>query len=160
MRKAVGTISHNSTVRRPLLSLCVLLLIMHASQGQRRELLESDSPGGAPPATATLGGTVVDENDAVVPAASVSVRDVSKGIKKEATTDRIGLFTVPELPPGNYTVAVQHQGFATAEVRGLSLRVNDQLALKIQLKVGQVGETVTIDADSSVVQRSPAVATT
>jgi hypothetical protein len=107
-----------------------------------------------------LGGTVVDENDAVVPAASVSVRDVRTGIKKEATTDRIGLFTVRELPPGNYTVAVQHQGFATAEVRGLSLRVNDQLALKIRLKVGLVGETVTVDAESSVVHWSPAVATT
>ena len=44
--------------------------------------------------------------------------------------------------------------------RRVALKVNDQIALKIQLKVGPIGETVTIDPDSSIVQRSPAVSTT
>jgi hypothetical protein len=113
-----------------------------------------------PLAKGTLLGTVVDENDAVVPEAKVSVKDFGKTIRKETTTSRAGIFIISELPPANYTVAVQQQGFATAEIRGLSLKVNDQLALKIQLKVGQVSETVTVDADSSIVQRSAVVATT
>ncbi|HEY2970945.1 MAG TPA: TonB-dependent receptor [Pyrinomonadaceae bacterium] len=134
---------------------------MHVSQGQNRELFRKTSLVAGPAlARGTLLGTVVDENDAVVPEASVSVKDISKTIRKETKTSHVGVFIITELPPGNYTVAVQQQGFATAEIKGLALKVNDQLALKIQLKVGQIGETVTVDPDSSIVQRSAAVATT
>ena len=158
--KAVRITSRNSAVKGLLSSLCVLLT-MHGIQGQNRDLFTNASGLANPPlGTATLSGTVVDENDAVVPEASVLVEDFTTSIKKEARTSRVGIFTITQLPPGNYTVAVQQQGFATAEIRGLSLKVNEQLALKIQLKVGQIGETVTIDPDSSIVQRSSAVATT
>jgi hypothetical protein len=133
---------------------------MHVSQGQNRELFRKTSFVADPAlARGTLLGTVVDENDAVVPEASVSVKDNSKTIRKETKTSRVGVFIITELPPGNYTVAVQQQGFATAEIKDLALKVNDQLALKIQLKVGEIGETVTIDPDTSIVQRSAAVAT-
>jgi len=142
-------------------SVCLLLSIINVSQGQNRELFGNASFVADPAlARGTVLGTVVDENDAVVPEARVSVKDISKTIRKETKTSQVGAFILTELPPGNYTVAVQQQGFATAEIRGLSLKVNDQLALKIQLKVGQIGETVTVDPDSSIVQRSPAVATT
>ena len=142
-------------------SLCLLLFIAHITQAQKRKLFSTAARTANPRlATGALRGTVVDDNDAVVPEASVLVKEISKGIAKETWTSRIGLFTVSELPPGIYTVAVQHQGFATAELRGVSLKFNDQLALKIHLTVGQVGETVTVYADSFIVQRSPAVTTT
>ncbi len=155
------TKSRNSSLERPLVSLCLLLLIVHTGQGQNGELFKKASfVADALPATATLMGTVVDQNDAVVPEASVSVKDTSKTVRKEAKTSHSGVFIITQLPPGNYTVAVQQPGFATAEVKGLSLKLNDQLTLKIQLKVGEIGETVTIDPDSSIVQRSATVATT
>ncbi len=135
--------------------------MIQISRGQNRELFRNTSFAADPsPARGMLLGTVVDENDAVVPEARVSVSDIGKTIRKETKTSHAGIFIITELPPGNYTVAVQQQGFATAEVRGLSLKINDQLALKIQLKVGQVTETVTVDPDSSIVQRSAVVATT
>lgn len=152
-------LSLKSSLIGVLSSLCVLILLTDF-EGHGREIFKAASISNSSPASASVAGTVVDENDAVVPEASVLVKGVTTGIRKEAKTNGIGLFTITELPPGSYTVAVQHQGFATAEIRGLSLKVNDQVALKIQLKVGQVGETVTIDPDSSIVQRSPAVATT
>ncbi len=143
------------------MSLCLLLSIIHVGRGQNRELLRKAFIVADPlPATATLLGTVVDENDAVVPEATVSVKDISKTIRKETKTSHVGVFIISALPPGNYTVAVQQQGFATAEIKGLALKINDQLALRIQLKVGQVGETVIVDPDSSIVQRSAVVGTT
>jgi hypothetical protein len=158
--KTVRTRSRNSPVKVLLSSLCILLTIP-GIHGQNRELFTNVSGfSGSPLGTAILSGTVVDENDAVVPAATVLVRDISKTIKKDTRTSAVGIFVVTQLPAGNYTVAVQQQGFATAEIKGLSLKVNDQLSLKIQLKVGQIGETVTIDPDSSIVQRSAAVETT
>jgi len=152
--------SLKALLQQALLSLGLLLLIIHGSYGQSRLFAGTSIFVNPAPATAALAGTVVDDNDAVVSEASVLVKEISKGIEKDTKTNRIGLFTLSELPAGTYTVAVQHQGFATAEIRGVSLKVNDQLALKIHLKVGQIGETVTIYADSSIVQRSPAVATT
>jgi hypothetical protein len=144
-----------------LLSLCLLLSSIDVSQGQNLELFRNASfVAHLSPARGTLLGTVVDENDAVVPEARVSANDIGKSIRKETKTSHAGIFVITELPPGSYIVAVQQQGFATAEIRGLSLKVDDQLALKIQLKVGQVSETVTVDPDSSIVQRSAVVATT
>jgi hypothetical protein len=153
-------ISRRFSIKKFLSPLCVFIILTNFSAGYSRELFKSALTIDSSPASATLAGTVVDENDAVVPEASVLVKDVSTQIRKEAKTNPVGLFAITQLPPGSYTVAVQHAGFATAEIRGLALKVNDQVALKIQLKVGQIGETVTIEADSSIVQRSPAVATT
>lgn len=141
-------------------SLCILALLTNPTIGYGRTLFRTPSIIVSTPATASLAGTVVDENDAVISEANVLVKSTPTQILKQSKTNPIGLFTITDLPPGSYTVAVQHQGFATAEVRNLSLRVNDQVALKIRLRVGQIGETVTIEADSSIVHRSPAVSTT
>src|SRR5215813_6255972 len=151
--------SHKSSIRGTLPFLCVVLLLT-TTQSYSRASVTVDSKGDSSPATASLAGMVVDENDAVVPQATVLVKRLTRQVRKESKTNPVGLFSITELPPGDYTVAVQHEGFATAEIKGLSLRVNDQLALKIQLRVGQIGETVTIDPDTSIVHRSPAVSTT
>src|SRR3989442_12814684 len=156
----VRLVSRKASLGTALVSLCLLLSTIHVSQGQNRKLFRNASFVADPtPARGTLLGTVVDENDAVVAEASVSVKDISKTIRKETKTSHVGVFIITELPPGNYAVAVKQQGFATAEIKGLALKVNDQLTLKIQLRVGEIGETVTIDPDTSIVQRSAAVAT-
>src|SRR5437870_888721 len=158
--KAVRMFSHESLPQGSLVLLCALVLLANFRAGQSQEFFRSTSIIDSAPATASLLGTVVDENDAVVPGASVLVTDVISRIRKENKTNRSGLFTITQLPPGSYSVAVQHDGFATTELKNLALKVNDQIALKIQLKVGPIGETVTIDPDSSIVQRSPAISTT
>src|SRR5262249_30105918 len=147
------------SIKRALSSLCGVVLLATANS-YSRESVKFDLHVNSSPATASLRGTVVDEDDAVVPGATVLVKNITALIKRESKTNPVGLFSITELPPGDYTVAVQHEGFATAEIKGLSLRVNDQLALKIQLRVGQIGETVTVDPDTSIVHRSPAVSTT
>jgi hypothetical protein len=110
-------------------------------------------------ATAMLGGVVVDEHDAVVPGASVSLKD-SKNKSQEATTGNDGSFIFMELLPGSYVVAVQRQGFSTAEVKDVVLRVNEQTALRIQLRVGDIGETVTITAEPPALKKSMAAGLT
>jgi hypothetical protein len=152
-------IAHKCSIKGVVSVLGVLILLSNPSRLHSKPFFEGPSVRNSPLPSATLAGTVVDENDAVVSDASVLVKDLGAQLKREVKTNPIGLFKVTELPPGSYIVAVQHQGFATAEIKGLALKVNDQVALKIRLKVGQVGETITIDPDSSIVQRSPSVAT-
>src|SRR5438477_6375765 len=79
------TISRKASLETGLVSVCLLLLMFHVAQGQNRELFASAANPRVP--TAALGGTVVDDNDAMVPEASVLVREISKGIEKQTKTD-------------------------------------------------------------------------
>src|SRR5260370_403973 len=53
-------------------------------------------------ATATLSGTVEDQNGAVVPGATVTVKNPNTGLNRQTTTNDAGYFTVPLLSPGTY----------------------------------------------------------
>lgn len=110
--------------------------------------------------TATLSGTVTDESGAVIPGANITVKNVATGIERQAETNENGSFIVPLLPPSEYTVAVNRDGFAPTEIREVVLNVNDQRALNIQLKVGDVSATVTVDNEPSLVEQSAAQSTT
>src|SRR5215213_10686423 len=104
---------------------------------------------------ATLGGTVLDENGAVVPSVEITVLNLSTAVQRHALTGGEGAFVVPLLPPGRYTLTAQREGFATLEVRNITLNVGDRQALRIILHIGEVGESVTIvDALDGNVERS------
>src|SRR5215211_4241510 len=104
---------------------------------------------------ATLGGTVLDENGAVVPAVEITVLSLSTAVQRHATTGGEGAFVVPLLPPGRYTLTAQRDGFSTFEVRNIILNVGDRRAYTVILKIGAVGESVTIvDALDANVERS------
>ena len=139
-----------------LTSFLLLPVVAPASLAQGSAPFGSAPSAYAPSPTATLDGTVVDEHDAVVPEASVLVKDVKGEIKRRAKTSHDGSFAFP-LPPGIYTVAVERRGFLPVEVKGVVLMVNDRRALKVRLKVGNIGEAVTVEAASR--RSSPAVAT-
>jgi len=109
-------------------------------------------------ATATLSGTVEDQSGAMVAGASIMALNLSTRLQREATTNAQGFFTIPLLPPSTYTVTVRRDGFAPLEVKDVALNVGDQRAIQIQLKVGKVDETVTVQANNSI-QESAAVGT-
>jgi hypothetical protein len=110
-------------------------------------------------ATATLSGTVEDQNGAVVAAVSITLRNVDTGLKREATTNEDGAFTVPLLPPGKYVVQAQREGFQRYEFPGVVLNVGDQKALKIRLKTGDVNEKVEVATEASLINESATVGT-
>lgn len=111
-------------------------------------------------ATATLLGTVTDQNGAVVTNASIAVISIAQGFQRSTTTNDEGTFVVPLLPPGKYIVKAEHEGFTPAEVRDVVLNVNDQRSIRIQLKVGSItSQTVEIVDAASLIDESPAVGT-
>src|SRR5574341_713392 len=110
-------------------------------------------------ASATLSGTVVDANGAAIPGATITVTEPATGVERTTTTNDLGYFTIPLLKPSTYLLHVEHQGFLTAEVRDIVLNVNDQRALTIKMKVGDVKETVNITGEAPLINESPAVGT-
>lgn len=109
--------------------------------------------------SATLSGTVTDAQGALVPGARVTVANSATGLKRQATTNDSGNFTIPLLPPSTYIVLVESQGFTTSEIQNVVLNVNDNAVLNIQLKVSQVGAAVEVITDASLIDNSPAVGT-
>ncbi len=94
--------------------------------------------------TGTIQGTVVDENQAAVPGASVEIRNIETNLFRNLTTDDDGRFVALTLPPGKYKVTVSKQGFASLVVESATLTVGQALNLPLTMKVSGVAETVTI----------------
>src|SRR5688572_1795104 len=86
--------------------------------------------------TATLSGTVADPNGAAIPGAQITITRPATGFESSATTNASGYFTVPLLPPGEYTVMARANGFAAVQIPAVILNVGDQKSLQIGMKVG------------------------
>src|SRR5579863_7365517 len=78
-------------------------------------------PGVAGAQRATLLGTITDQAGAVVPGVNITLLNLDQGLKREASTNENGYFTIPLLQPGRYLVTAQKQGFAVAEVKDVLL---------------------------------------
>ncbi|MGH9629637.1 MAG: carboxypeptidase regulatory-like domain-containing protein, partial [Bryobacteraceae bacterium] len=101
-------------------------------------------------------GTVSDVQGGVIPGAVVTIRNVATGLTKTATTDETGNFVVPALPAGPYSVAVEAKGFKKWELPSTELTVGDRSRVTPVLQVGEVTETVSVEATASIVQTEKA----
>ncbi|HEV8189525.1 MAG TPA: TonB-dependent receptor [Pyrinomonadaceae bacterium] len=100
--------------------------------------------------TGTIQGTVVDANGAVVPGANVEIKNLGTNFSRTLTTDDEGRFVAPLLQPGNYSVTVSKQGFATTVLENTTLTVGQALSIPFSLKISSVAETVTITTTPTV----------
>src|ERR1051326_955507 len=73
-------------------------------------------------ASAELSGTVTDPKGAVVPGATVTVRDAAKNFERSATSGPSGEYHLLQLPPGSYTLSASAEGFAQYTDKTLVLR--------------------------------------
>jgi len=100
--------------------------------------------------TGTIQGTVIDSNDAALPAANVELKNIETNYTRTVTTDEQGRFIVLQLPPGKYTVTVTKSGFATLIAEDAELNVGRALNLSLTMKVSGVQETVTVTATPTI----------
>ncbi len=101
--------------------------------------------------TASLFGTVTDAQAAVVPGARVTVTNIATGLSRTAVADASGAFVFSLLPVGSYSLAVEQPGFRKYERRGIVLQANDNAQADVAMQLGNVQETVTVDAQASQV---------
>ena len=95
----------------------------------------------------TIQGTVIDENGAYVPGATVEIKETQTNFTRTATTDEDGRFVALLLPSGKYTITITKQGFTTLVVESADLTVGQTLNLQpVTMKVSGVEERVTITA--------------
>jgi hypothetical protein len=100
--------------------------------------------------SASLSGTVQDPQGNAIAGAKVTATDPSKNQTVETKSSSDGTFSFPALQPGEYTVAIEAQGFKKVVKTGLVLAVADRQSTGIiQLEVGQIGDTVEVTADAA-----------
>ena len=109
------------------------------------------APASAQVTTATFYGTVVDQSGASVPNAVVTIVHEETNATTGRTSDTAGEFTFDFLRVGSYTLRVEAPGFKRHELRGIELAAAQTVRRTISLEVGQVSETVNVEATAPLV---------
>src|SRR5581483_8278112 len=99
----------------------------------------------------TITGTVTDAAGAAIPGASVKIINPATGLQQSTTTGNDGIYTVPYLPVGRYTVSATKEGFRVAARSGVAVEVATTAKVDLQLEVGAVTEKVEVTAAAPVV---------
>ncbi|MFL6210917.1 MAG: TonB-dependent receptor domain-containing protein [Pyrinomonadaceae bacterium] len=114
------------------------------------------------PGVATLRGVVTDPNGAVIAGATVKATQLATGTTRETTTSDEGVYVIANLPPGDYELRVDAQGFTTKITKepivlrvGQTVTVNVpvEINVNVSVEVDLVGVVPLIDTNSSKVDR-------
>ena len=92
----------------------------------------------------SITGRVTDPNGAVIPGATVVVKNNATNEEATATTNDEGNYSFPVLLPGQYKLVVTKDGFKVEAREQIEIRVADKLTIDVQLQTGNVSETVTV----------------
>jgi outer membrane receptor protein involved in Fe transport len=103
-------------------------------------------------ATSTLSGVVTDASGAALTGATVTARHVATGASRRATTDSVGRYSLPNLPPGEYQLRVELLGFTTLVRSGVVLTVGGVADQDMSLAVGERTEEVTVVGGEQLVE--------
>src|SRR6187399_1558255 len=101
----------------------------------------------------TITGKVTDPNGAVIPAATVVIKNVETNIDTTLSTNDEGIFVAPLLNPGKYSISVVRDGFKRSFREQVMLNVGDRSSVDFQLEIGAESQQVTIVADTELIEK-------
>lgn len=105
---------------------------------------------------ATITGTVTDPTGAVVPNVSVTATNVLTGVKSATKSNEAGIYTVPQLNQGTYSVKAEAAGFKEFVVQNVALVSRDVRRVDIKLEVGAVETAVEVSAGATLIETETA----
>ncbi len=112
-------------------------------------------PVSAQITTGTVSGSVKDGQGGVVPGATVTLVSAARGSTAHAQTSADGNFVFPNVTAGTYLIRVTMDGFKTLERPGIVVSPGDRVLVQtLAIEVGALSETVTVQAESPVIQAS------
>lgn len=102
--------------------------------------------------SSALQGTIIDTQQAFVPNATVRVTNTTTGVTREVETSADGVYRVPSLGAGTYTIEIEKAGFLKAQRQNLRLGISETLRLDFTLEVSGVAESVTVESKAPLVE--------
>ena len=106
--------------------------------------------------TATLSGSVTDPSGAVVVNAQVRVVNADTNVVQTTHTNQSGLYVFQSLAPGRYRLTSKSEGFKEFVEEGLILHVQDTVTVNLKMELGSAAESVTVSADTQLVNTQDA----
>ncbi|MGH9493964.1 MAG: carboxypeptidase-like regulatory domain-containing protein, partial [Candidatus Sulfotelmatobacter sp.] len=104
--------------------------------------------------TSQISGTVKDASGAVVAGAQITVTQTATGVTRTVTSDANGVYSLPSLPLGPYQMQVKKDGFTTYLQSGIVLQVAEGPTIDPVLKVGEINQTVQVEAAAAMIETS------
>ena len=105
---------------------------------------------------ATITGTVTDSSGASVPDVKVTATHVATGVTTTTQSNQEGVFTIPQLRDGAYTVRASKSGFKEFVAQDVNLVGRDYRRLDVQMQVGSVDTTIEVTAGASLIETETA----
>src|SRR5688572_14069386 len=103
--------------------------------------------------TGALTGSVMDATKARIPGVEMKLTNEGSGESRIAISNENGVYLFPLLAPGSYRLEASLTGFKTAVLTGTRITVTETARLDIQLELGSLSETVTVEAAAAMVQQ-------
>lgn len=100
----------------------------------------------------TILGSVKDASGGAISGAVVTISSNDTGLKRALITDASGEYVAPSLPPGAYSVTAEMAGFKKVSVANVGLGVDQKARVDLSLEVGQVTESINVEASVPLVQ--------
>ncbi|MEO8594098.1 MAG: TonB-dependent receptor [Candidatus Solibacter sp.] len=105
-------------------------------------------------------GSVTDASGAAVPEAAVQIVQLGTNTKWSLVANEVGQYYAPNMPPGQYRVTVQKEGFSTATSGSVDIGSQANVRVDIKLQLGAVTQTVEISGQGALLDTSTATTST
>jgi hypothetical protein len=129
---------------RSFAPLCVLGVLCAALSGM-------SGTAAAQETTGSISGTVTDEQHAVLPGVSITVKQTETGAERTQVTDDHGRYRVLGLTPGPYQLTARLANFSPVVRDQLTVAIGKDLLVDVEMKIGTVTEEVTVAGETSSV---------
>ncbi len=103
-------------------------------------------------ATSTINGRVLDQGDALLPGVTVTAANTSTGVMRTTVTNAEGVYSMPGLEPGVYSVRTDLPGFSSGVRERVTLGLNATITLDFALSLAGVEETLTVTGQSPLIE--------
>jgi hypothetical protein len=110
------------------------------------------APAAAQDFRGSITGRISDAQGGFLPGATVTATNLATNAESSTTTDGVGGYTIPYLTPGTYRLTAELSGFKKVIREGVEVRIGDRLAIDLKLDVGQLEETVTVAAETPLLE--------
>jgi hypothetical protein len=94
--------------------------------------------------TAQISGLILDSSQARIPGARIEITNVTTGTSRSTVANAEGLYTLALLPPGNYTLKVEANGFRSLSQSNVVLEVEQSARLDLTLQLGATSDSVQV----------------
>ncbi len=102
----------------------------------------------------TITGVVKDSSGSMIPAAEILLVNQQTGVETKGVTTDSGLYRIPYVPPGKYNITVSKSGFKTGLRANVEVLITQTVTADFTLEVGEIKETISVSAESPLLESS------